>query len=280
MTDMTTTMNPSAENKLASNDPLTRLLAIMAALRDPQSGCPWDLKQDFASIVPHTIEEAYEVADAIAKQAPEAICDELGDLLFQVVFYAQLGREQGWFGFDDIARGVGDKLIRRHPHVFGDASVADADAVKEQWEAIKRQERAAKRQAEGSQVFADVPSNLPALLQAVKIQKRCRSVGFDWDHIAPVLDKVREEADEVEAELDLPSRDDARVTEEIGDLLFAVVNLARHAGVNPETALRQANQKFINRFQAVEAQAAAAKRPLEDFSLDELEAFWQLAKET
>lgn len=273
-------MNPSAEDKLASNDPLQRLLAIMAALRDPQSGCPWDLKQDFASIVPHTIEEAYEVADAIAKQAPEAICDELGDLLFQVVFYAQLGREQGWFGFDDIARGVGDKLIRRHPHVFGDASVADADAVKEQWEAIKRQERAAKRQAEGSQVFADVPSNLPALLQAVKIQKRCRSVGFDWDHIAPVLDKVREEADEVEAELDLPSRDDARVTEEIGDLLFAVVNLARHAGVNPETALRQANQKFINRFQAVEAQAAAAKRPLEDFSLDELEAFWQLAKET
>ncbi|RUO34742.1 nucleoside triphosphate pyrophosphohydrolase [Aliidiomarina soli] len=261
------------------SSPLQRLLQIMAALRDPESGCPWDLKQDFASIVPHTIEEAYEVADAIAKGEPQAIQDELGDLLFQVVFYAQLGREQGWFGFDDIAAGVGDKLIRRHPHVF--ATGADgmtAEAVKEQWEAIKREERAEKDAS--ASVFTDVPANLPALLQAVKIQKRCRSVGFDWDDIRPVLDKVREEVDEVQAELDAAQLDEDKLAEEIGDLLFSVVNLARHAKVNPESALRAANQKFIHRFNAVERQAEAAQRSLADFSLVELETFWQLAKQS
>lgn len=255
---------------------LHRLLDIMQALRDPTGGCPWDLKQNFHSIVPHTIEEAYEVADAIAKNDPAAIRDELGDLLFQVVFYAQLGRERDWFDFAAIAEGVGDKLVRRHPHVFGDSQVTDAEGVKEQWEAIKREERAQK-DADAS-VFNDVPANLPAMLQALKIQKRCRSVGFDWDDIAEVTDKVREEVDEVAAEL-TDDVDQVRVEEEIGDLLFAVVNLARHSKVNPETALRGANQKFMRRFRYIEDQAASQKRSLQDHSLEELEAYWQQAKQ-
>lgn len=255
---------------------LTRLLDIMQALRDPTGGCPWDLKQNFHSIVPHTIEEAYEVADAIAQEDPVAIRDELGDLLFQVVFYAQLGKEQGWFDFTDIAEGVSDKLVRRHPHVFGDSTASDAEAVKEQWEMIKREERAQK-DAKGS-VFDDVPANLPALLQALKIQKRCRSVGFDWDDIADVAGKVREEIDEVTAELE-GGGSQQRVEEEIGDLLFAVVNLARHSKVNPETALRGANQKFMGRFRYIETQVARQERPLQDHSQDELEVYWQQAKQ-
>ncbi|MGX5914282.1 nucleoside triphosphate pyrophosphohydrolase [Aliidiomarina sp. Khilg15.8] len=255
---------------------LHRLLGIMQALRDPTGGCPWDIKQDFHSIVPHTIEEAYEVADAIAQDNPAAIRDELGDLLFQVVFYAQLGRERDWFDFSDIAEGVSDKLVRRHPHVFGDSEVTDADGVKEQWEAIKREERAQKN-ADAS-VFSDVPANLPAMLQALKIQKRCRSVGFDWDDIADVTDKVREEVDEVAEELE-GDVDQTRVEEEIGDLLFAVVNLARHSKVNPENALRRANQKFMQRFRYIEKEVARQERPLQDHSLQELEAYWQQAKQ-
>jgi ATP diphosphatase len=255
---------------------LQRLIGIMQALRDPAGGCPWDLKQDFHSIVPHTIEEAYEVADAIAQEDPAAIRDELGDLLFQVVFYAQLGQEKNWFDFADIAEGVSDKLVRRHPHVFGDSAVADADTVKEQWEAIKRQERAQKDA--GGSVFDDVPANLPAMLQALKIQKRCRSVGFDWDDIADVAAKVREEVDEVTDELEDPV-DQSRVEEEIGDLLFAVVNLARHSKVNPETALRKANQKFMGRFRHIEGEVAKQQRPLHEHSLQELEGYWQQAKQ-
>lgn len=256
---------------------LERLEQIMTRLRDPEHGCPWDLKQDFASIVPHTIEEAYEVADAIARNEPQAIKDELGDLLFQVVFYAQLGREQDWFDLASIADGVGDKLVRRHPHVFADSDVENAAAVKEQWEAIKKQERAEKN-ATGS-VFDDVPANLPALLQAVKIQKRCRSVGFDWDSIAPVLDKVSEEVNEVQAELDADTVDQQALTEEIGDLLFAVVNLARHAHINPEQALRLANQKFMRRFQSIEQALRAEKRTTDEASLTEMEALWLQVKQ-
>lgn len=256
--------------------PLQRLLTIMQQLRDPDSGCPWDLQQDFHSIVPHTIEEAYEVADAIAKGDPAAIRDELGDLLFQVVFYAQLGREQGWFGFDDIATGIADKLVRRHPHVFAGGEAGDDRALNAQWEAIKRSERAS--------VFADVPTNLPGLLLALKLQKRCASVGFDWDNLNDVIAKVEEELDEVRVELEPASNsvpvDQSKVEEEIGDLLFAVVNLSRHAKVNPETALRKASQKFTRRFQYIESQVDAAHGRLQDYSLDQLEALWQQAKQS
>ncbi|RUO25818.1 nucleoside triphosphate pyrophosphohydrolase [Aliidiomarina minuta] len=255
---------------------LQRLLTIMESLRDPVSGCPWDIKQNFQSIVPHTIEEAYEVADAIAKGEPQAIKDELGDLLFQVVFYAQLGKEQQWFDFADIASTVSDKLERRHPHVFGSGDVADEEAVKEQWEAIKKQERAEKKNS--SSVFDDIPANLPALLQAVKIQKRCRSVGFDWHDIKDVSAKVREEIEEVEEELQ-GTVEQNRVEEEVGDLLFAAVNLARHAKVNPENALRGANQKFMQRFRYIEQQVAAQDKAVDDYSLEQLENFWQLAKQ-
>lgn len=268
----------------ANLQPLQRLLSIMQQLRDPEHGCPWDLKQDFHSIVPHTIEEAYEVADAIAKGDPAAIQDELGDLLFQVVFYALLGREQGWFGFADIASGVADKLVRRHPHVFAGMEAGDEKALKAQWETIKRTEREEKAVGNGApaSVFADVPSNLPGLLQALKLQKRCASVGFDWDNLDDVMAKVREELDEVKEELqpaEVPV-DAAKVEEEIGDLLFAVVNLSRHAKVNPETALRKANQKFTRRFQYIERQVDAAHGRLQDYSLDQLEALWQQAKQS
>lgn len=257
---------------------IERLEQIMARLRDPEHGCPWDIKQTFASIVPHTIEEAYEVADAIAKNDPMAIQDELGDLLFQVVFYAQLGREKEWFTLASVAEGVADKLIRRHPHVFADSDIKDAEAVKEQWEAIKKQERADKN-ADGS-VFDDIPGNLPALLQAVKIQQRCRSVGFDWNSVAPVLEKVHEEAQEVAAELAAPTVNQQAVTEEIGDLLFAVVNLARHAHVNPEDALRHANQKFMRRFRYIEQTLQAQNKSTDQASLEEMETLWQAAKQS
>lgn len=266
-------------NSLKAQPPLARLLSIMQALRDPENGCPWDKQQDFNSLIPYTIEEAYEVADAIVKGEPAAIQDELGDLLFQVVFYAQLGREQGWFGFDDIAEGVADKLIRRHPHVFADVKIDDSQQVKEQWEAIKRDERSAKSKGSAS-VFDDIPGNLPALMQALKMQKRCRSVGFDWDNIEDVSDKVTEELDEVRQELAKEDGDPRLVEEEIGDLLFAVVNLARHAKVNPESALRTANQKFMRRFQYIEAQVAAQNRTVDTYNIDELEGFWQQAKQS
>ncbi|RAK01476.1 nucleoside triphosphate pyrophosphohydrolase [Aliidiomarina maris] len=255
---------------------LTRLLDIMRQLRDPATGCPWDIKQDFHTLVAHTIEEAYEVADAIAQGDPNEIQDELGDLLFQVVFYAQLGRERGWFGFDEIAQGVSDKLVRRHPHVFADAQVSSDEQIKAQWEAIKREERAAK--APDDSILSNIPSNLPSLLQALKIQKRCASVGFDWDNINDVCAKVREELLEVEQELQHAQPNTDRVAEEIGDLLFAVVNLARHLKVNPENALRQANHKFSRRFRFIEQHIQGLGERIDDYTLAELETLWQLAK--
>lgn len=258
-----------------------QLLEIMAALRNPNGGCPWDLKQTMESLIPYTIEEAYEVAAAVQAGELPAIQDELGDLLFQVVFYAQLAAEQGAFNFDDIAAAVAAKLIRRHPHVFADGAVTDAEDVKRQWELIKRQERAEK--AEDNSVLADIPRNLPSLLQALKIQKRCAAVGFDWDNAAQVLAKVREESDEVAAELAQVSDSadanvQARIQEEIGDLLFATVNLARHCKVNPETALQQANQKFMQRFRALEESARAQRIDIAQAPLSQLEALWQQVK--
>lgn len=256
---------------------IDQLLAVMRQLRAPEGGCPWDIKQDMQSLVPYTIEEAYEVAAAVAEADPEDIRGELGDLLFQVVFYAQIASEDGWFDFDQVASSMAQKLIRRHPHVFGDEQVTDAYAVKQRWEELKREEREQKGGIDT--VFADVPANLPSILKAMKIQKRAASVGFDWPTVAPVIDKIEEEIEEVRGALATQPLHQAHVEEEIGDLLFAVVNLARHAKVNPETALSKANQKFMARFRFVEQQVAAASGSFSDYDLNTLEAFWQKAKQ-
>ena len=242
---------------------LSRLLEIIERLRDPETGCPWDQKQSFESIVPHTIEETYEVADAIFSGDMHDIKDELGDLLFQVVFYAQLGKEQGDFDFEDIAKAISDKLIRRHPHVFDESDEADVsegldlneggsdeklhktqDELNNQWEQIKAQERASKNQELDTSTLANIPQGMTPLLRAQKLQKKCSKVGFDWTELPPVVDKIHEEIEEVLAEVNVSEPDQQAVEEEIGDLLFAVVNLARHTSVNAETALIKANRKF------------------------------------
>lgn len=244
--------------------PMDRLLDVMAKLRDPDSGCEWDLAQDFSSIAPYTIEEAYEVADAIAGGDPAAICDELGDLLLQVVFHSQIATDAGLFGFDEVATAIGDKMVRRHPHIFGDVKTGD---VRMQWEAIK----AAERAADGPKSALDgVALSLPALLRAQKLQGRAARVGFDWPDAEGPRAKVLEELDEVVTAPD----DDARA-EEIGDLLFAVVNYARHLGVDAEGALRAANDKFARRFHAVEELAGP---DMSNLSLDVLETHWQMVK--
>ncbi|WP_395342463.1 nucleoside triphosphate pyrophosphohydrolase [Ningiella sp. W23] len=252
------------------------LLNIMGRLRDPKTGCPWDLKQDFTSIVPYTIEEAYELADTIASGDMDDIKDELGDLLFQVVFYAQLGSEQGAFDFDEIAEAIKSKLIRRHPHVFGELKAESAERVAENWEQIKQQERQSKGLDLDSSVLANIPSGLAPVLRAEKLQHRCAKVGFDWPSASPVLEKVQEEIDEVAHELKQKEQDSARIEEEIGDLMFAVVNLSRHTGVNAEQALRKANLKFERRFRAVEK--LLVNKGIQQASLDEMEAAWQQVK--
>ncbi|WP_114391646.1 nucleoside triphosphate pyrophosphohydrolase [Oleisolibacter albus] len=259
---------------------LQRLLDIMATLRDPQRGCPWDQEQTFRTIVPHTIEEAYEVADAIESGDMQAVKDELGDLLFQVVFYAQMAREQGAFDFDAIAAQISDKMIRRHPHVFGDQAVATVSDQSRRWEEHKAGERAAKAAAEGKAPSAldGVITGLPALTRALKLQKRAARVGFDWTEAEQILDKVEEEIGEVRAEIQALKRDPARVQDEMGDLLFVLVNLARRLEVEPETALRGANAKFERRFRRIEAALAAQGRRPEQATLDEMEALWQQAK--
>ncbi|HBS62079.1 MULTISPECIES: nucleoside triphosphate pyrophosphohydrolase [Stenotrophomonas] len=264
-------MTPSAE--------LDRLLQIMARLRDPTQGCPWDLQQDFASIAPYTVEEAYEVADAIDRGDLDDLKDELGDLLLQVVFHAQMASEQGAFAFADVARAISDKMQRRHPHIFADVEVDDADQVNLNWEAIKRAERAAKGHTDTS-ALAGISRGLPEWQRAVKLQARAARVGFDWPDPQPVLDKVREELDEVAAEF---ARGDvqanhARLQEELGDLLFVCANLARHAKVDVGAALRQANHKFERRFRAMEAQAAAAGQRMDALDLEAQERLWQQAK--
>jgi nucleoside triphosphate diphosphatase len=264
---------------------LDDLLHLMARLRDPLHGCPWDLKQNYATIVPHTIEEAYEVADAIERGDFEHLPGELGDLLFQVVYYSQLAREEGRFEFAQVVDGITSKLLRRHPHVFSDGDLygavdvakLDEAAVKQRWEAIKAQERAEKAAApEQLSLLDDVPRALPSLSRAIKLQKRAAQVGFDWPEALPVIDKVREELDEVlEA---MSENDQEAITEEIGDLLFVVGNLARHLKVDPETALRAANGKFERRFRFIEQALREAGRNMEDCVLDELDALWGEAK--
>jgi ATP diphosphatase len=258
---------------------MERLLQVMARLRDPDRGCPWDLEQDFASIAPYTIEEAYEVADAIARGDLAHLRDELGDLLLQVVYHAQMAKEAGLFDFDQVAAAIADKMIRRHPHVFGTAEVDGARAQSRAWETVKAAERASKAEAAAGShgVLDDVPLALPALVRAAKLQRRAARVGFDWPEATQVLDKIDEEIAELRTELQGQANQD-RLSDEVGDLLFAVVNLARHLEVDGETALRQANAKFERRFRAIEEALRARGRRLEDASLDELEALWQQAK--
>jgi ATP diphosphatase len=254
------------------------LIAIMAALRDKDTGCPWDLEQSFATIAPYTIEEAYEVAEAIAAGDMPALCDELGDLLLQVVYHARLAEESGAFVFADVVEAITTKLIRRHPHVFGDASARAAGAAKGFWENAKAAERLAKGQREPPGVLDGVAAGLPALLRAQKLQEKASSVGFDWNDPKAVLSKLREEIDEIAAELDRAPRQEALIEDEIGDLLFAAVNLARHVKVDPDQALRRGNAKFVRRFAAVEKALAAEGRTPAEASLAEMEALWQKAK--
>ncbi len=262
---------------MAGASGIQRLLQVMARLRDPDGGCPWDLEQDFSSIAPYTIEEAYEVADAIERGDLDDLEGELGDLLLQVVYHARMAEEQGRFDFETVAARIADKMIARHPHVFGDATVADATAQSAAWEDTKARERSAKGSADAS-VLADVPVGLPALTRAGKLQRRAARVGFDWPEVGPVLAKLEEELGEVRAEL-ADGAPHARLVDELGDLLFATANLARHLGVDGEGALRQANAKFERRFRAIEAALHAAGRDLGDASLDEMEEHWQRAKD-
>jgi ATP diphosphatase len=253
------------------------LLAIMARLRDPQNGCPWDVQQDFSTIAPYTIEEAYEVADAIDRKDWHDLRDELGDLLLQVVFHAQMAKEARLFEFSDVAHAISDKMVRRHPHVFGDESYDDLDAQKQGWEDIKAAERAAKGEQHDDSALAGVSRGLPEWKRALKLQERAAKVGFDWPDEQPVLDKLLEEVDEVRAEF-ANGRDKQRLQDEIGDVLFVVVNLARHAGVDFSQALRHANAKFERRFRAMERLARADGEPLTERDLAAQEALWRQAK--
>lgn len=258
---------------------LEALLAVMTRLRDPEHGCPWDRAQDFRSIAPHTLEEAYEVVDAIEREDDVAMRDELGDLLFQVVFHAAIAHERGLFDFDDIARGMTEKLIRRHPHVFeerGETSIASQQAT---WESIKAAERAQRAPAERTpSALDDVPVALPALVRSRKLQSRAARVGFDWPQAHHVIDKVREELAELEEALADSPRDQAHVHEEMGDLLLACVNLSRRIGVDAEQALRDGNAKFERRFRGLEAVLAAAGERAGEVGFERLEAAYQQAK--
>lgn len=265
---------------------IARLIEIMTALRTPGTGCPWDLEQDFASVAPYTVEEAYEVADAIARGDKLDLGDELGDLLLQVVFHARMAEEEGSFAFPDVVEAITSKLIRRHPHVFGDTRDLSPAEVKALWHRIKAQEKADKAtareaaglppQEEESGVLAGVPHSLPALTRAWKLQARASTVGFDWNNARLVLDKIREETQEIDEAL--ASGDKAAIQEEIGDLLFVVANLARHVDADPEGCLAAANAKFERRFKGIEAALEANGRNPKDATLDELEALWQSVK--
>jgi nucleoside triphosphate diphosphatase len=259
---------------------IARLIEIMAALRTPGTGCPWDLEQDFATIAPYTIEEAYEVADAIVRGDLDDLRDELGDLLLQVVFHARMAQEQGAFDFGDVVQALTEKLVRRHPHVFGAARGLTPKAVEGLWERIKAQEREQKSPGHGGEgaagALAGVPVGLPALTRALKLQAKAGKVGFDWNNPLAVLAKIREEADEIEAELAAGSR--AAAGAEVGDLLFAVVNLARHLDVDPEATLRATNRKFEQRFAAIERALADRGKTPQASTLEEMEALWNAAK--
>lgn len=265
---------------MSGRNDIQTLLNIMARLRDPDGGCPWDLQQDFASIAPYTVEEAYEVADAIDRNDLDDLKDELGDLLLQVVFHAQMASEQGAFDFGDVVASISDKMVRRHPHIFADARVDGAGDVSANWEQIKRAERAARGETDDS-ALAGISRGLPEWQRATKLQSRAARTGFDWPDPVPVLDKLREEVDEVQAEFAAGPVDanQARLQEEIGDVLFVCANLARHARVDVGTALRQANLKFERRFRAMEAHARARGGAMQDLDLAQQEALWRQVKD-
>ena len=265
-------MNPSRD--------IAALIEIMAALRTPGTGCPWDLEQSFATIAPYTIEEAYEVADAIARGDLGDLREELGDLLLQVAFHARMAQEQGAFDFGDVVQAITEKLLRRHPHVFGDARGLNVGAVNELWERIKAQEKAAQagngKPAAEAGALAGVPVALPALTRALKLQEKAGKVGFDWNDPRAVLSKIREETDEIEAALDTDDRD--AIGREVGDLFFAVVNLARHVRADPEAVLRATNRKFERRFASIERALATQGKSPREATLAEMDALWDAAK--
>jgi ATP diphosphatase len=261
-------MEPSRE--------IARLIEIMAALRTPGTGCPWDLEQDFATIAPYTLEEAYEVADAIARGNLADLREELGDLLLQVVFHARMAEEQGAFDFGDVVYAITEKLLRRHPHVFGDARGLTPEDVKQLWERIKIEEKASKGSDEPAGALAGVPVSLPALTRALKLQQKAGKVGFDWNDPMAVLAKIREEADEIEVAIRAGERSHAAT--EVGDLLFAVVNLARHFDADPEAVLRTTNRKFERRFASIERALAARGKSPRESTLAEMDALWDEAK--
>lgn len=265
---------------------IRRLIEIMEALRTPVTGCPWDVEQTFETIAPYTIEEAYEVADAIHTGDRVDLKEELGDLLLQVVYHARMAEEEQSFTFGDVVEAITTKMIRRHPHVFGDEAARSAGMAKGMWERIKQEEKREKAEARASAGIAeretgyldDVPAVFPALTEAEKLQRRAARVGFDWAQAGPVLDKIREETDELAEELSAPAPDRERIAGEIGDMIFAIANLARHLEIDPEEALKRTNRKFRKRFAAIEAEARVQDRPLDDLSLEEMEAAWQRAK--
>ena len=286
-------MSTGNDSGLEALTAIDRLIAIMTMLRDKQHGCPWDLEQTIKSLLPYTLEEVYEVADAIENNDLVELEDELGDLLFQVIFYAQIAKEQGAFDFQDIATAITDKLVRRHPHVFPDGDVEkfgiqqdiSAQQVVVNWEAIKELEREEKSKKGGKQVaqevesiLDDLPRALPAMERARKLQKRAAQVGFDWAEIAPVLEKLKEEVAEFEEAL--ASGDLERMSDELGDVLFATINLARHSKIEPEVALRSTNQRFETRFKWIEAALSQQDKVFKDANLEELDALWDQAKKT
>jgi MazG family protein len=260
---------------------LEDLLAVMAWLRDPDAGCPWDLKQSFATIAPYTIEEAYEVADAIARNDLDALKDELGDLLLQVVYHAQLASEEQHFGFAEVVDAITRKMIRRHPHVFANANLRETFLSADLWQQIKDEEKGRSGRGREASRLDDIPVGLPALTRAVKLQKRAAKVGFDWPSVVPVLAKAEEEIAELKAAIG-ESWDEAdwKVAEEYGDLLFVMANIARHLGIDPEASLRAANAKFVRRFKSIEAALASEGRSPEDATLKEMDQLWDEAKAT
>ncbi len=256
---------------------MNELLLIMEKLRTPETGCPWDLKQNFKSIAAYTIEEAYEVVDAIEREDTDDLKDELGDLLLQVVFHARMAEEAGLFNFDDVANAVSEKMIRRHPHVFGDEANKTADDVKNSWEEIKAEEKRAKTEDETTSLLDDIPNPLPGMSRAVKLQKRAARIGFDWPDMQQVFDKLDEELGELRAEIDQNGSSE-RQLDEMGDVMFVIANLARHLKIDPEQAARAGNQKFTRRFNDMEAQAKTLNKDMHDLTLAELETMWQTAK--
>ncbi len=262
---------------VTENHSITTLLEIMERLRDPENGCPWDLEQTFSTIAPHTIEEAYEVAEAIADDDMQELKSELGDLMFQVVFYAQMAKENGDFSFNDVVDAISEKMIRRHPHVFGQEDIKSAEAQTIAWEETKAAERAEKNKNKEISVLDGVAKTLPAMTRALKLQNRAARVGFDWPSIKPVQAKIIEEINELQVEVENGSSKD-KLEDEFGDILFAVVNLGRHLELDPEKALARTNRKFVTRFEEIEKQLKLQGKSLSDSNLDEMDALWNEAK--